>query len=490
MDFFLEKSMLLESASISDHKSTLKQLNERLAGFIRCSSDLEESNMALQRKIEEHLKTAEAEDPNWKDKFKEIHNILDSIYKTIMENASTALLIDNQRRDLAITKARLGEEIFYQKQCAIKNKLYETMGIEWRDCITELEFIIKDKEEEKRNLISDHQEAVGAVQQLIHPIDDIQFATVEDGSRMELSQLLNEIRANYEALIGSCQIHEDLSTRTEIEEEARRKMQKDEEELREARANISEARRQWKSLQQEIESLQALERSLEYTLQATKRQHQKQLENLTAVIVSLEEELKEVREGVRTQLQKHRMLLNANMKLEQEIAAYRSLLEKEEARMNGVKYLQEQKPPTGKTTSSWSPGATDLQETFQKRRGDAFKKEPSSLHDNIKSSSIQKCTVVGKKTTKQPIFNGNIAEEGAEASGRIQTEKVGEVIKKWEGSFFKDNPKLRKKSVSLRFDLHLAAADEGRPDIKQDELPDVEVRLIMRRSCSIPSMSP
>lgn len=72
----------------------------------------------------------------------------------------------------------------------------------------------------------------------------------------------------------------------------------------------------------------------------------------------------------------------------------------------------------------------------------------------------------------------------------FRTEKVDEVIKEWEGSFFKDNPRLRKKSVSLRFDLHLAATDEGCLQTKQDNLPDIEVRLIMRRSCSIPSIKP
>lgn len=91
--------------------------------------------------------------------------------------------------------------------------------------------------------------------------------------------------------------------------------------------------------------------------------------------------------------------------------------------------------------------------------------------------------------TKQAVVNRDV-KESAEAHGTIQTEKVDEVIKEWEGSFFKDNPRLRKKSVSLRFDLHLAATDEGCLESRQDNLPDIEVRLIMRRSCSIPSIKP
>ena len=70
-----------------------------------------------------------------------------------------------------------------------------------------------------------------------------------------------------------------------------------------------------------------------------------------------------------------------------------------------------------------------------------------------------------------------------------RTEKIDKVIKQWEGSFFQGNPKLRKKSVSLRFDLHMAAADEGCAQTKQDSLPDVEVRLVMKRSRSIPTIA-
>ncbi|XP_063315261.1 keratin-like protein KRT222 isoform X2 [Pelobates fuscus] len=517
----MDKTMFSEfEGEYSDHKATMKHLNERLAEFIKHCNELEESNIVLQKQIDEHLQSAPPDISQWKEKLEEVHNLLHAIYEMKMGNECTALEIDNQRINLTVLKSRLREEIHFQKQRAMKNKFLETMAIEWRDDITELQFIIKDKEEEKRDLTLSHEQAVESVQQLIHPIDDIQIATVEDGSRMELSQLLNEIRTYYETLISTSQIHSnDLSTRTQLEEEARKKMEKDEEELREARANLTEARRQWKNLQAEIDSLQMFERQLKHTLHATEQQHKKQLESLSAVIVNLEHELQEVRDGVRSQLQKHRILLNTNMRLEQEISAYRCLLEKEESRIYGTKYLQEQKSFTSKTGFSL-PAENGYQlpdrkatqfygtqngierkklladtavvkQSLQKHFETMPVEEQNGLIEYTNHSSVQKCTVVNQKhRTKQAIFNGNIAEEGAEASGRIQSEKVDEIIKEWEGSFFKDNPKLRKKSVSLRFDLHLAAADEACVETKPDELPDIEVRLIMKRSCSIPSMSP
>ncbi|XP_068118704.1 keratin-like protein KRT222 [Hyperolius riggenbachi] len=446
---------------LSDHKETLKQLNERLADFMQHCRELEQSNDALQQKVEERVKKTHTQFPDWGKQEQESKDLLKAIFTTEMGNAKTSMAIDNYNMDLLQLKQRVNQEACELKRLHQTNKVLKTMKDELAMNIGGLKMVIADKEEERRDLALRHEEAVQAMQQLIRPIDDIHFAKEEDGSRMELSQLLNEIRAHYEALISSSHIPSDLSARSQLEEEdARRKMQKDEEELRAARANLSEARKQYKTLQAEIESLQAMERSLKYTLHSSEQQHQKQLEALSEVIADLEQELQEVRAGVRTQIQKHQKLLNTNMKLEQEISAYRSLLEGEEIRLNGTDRIQEATSSTSKCLS-------------------------------LPSGSKGKRAVICSEKTKQPaIFNGNIAEEGAEASGTVQTQKVDEVIKKWEGSFFKDNPKLRKKSVSLRFDLHLAAANEICTETKKDNLPDVEVRLIMRRSCSIPTMSP
>uniref|UniRef100_A0A8C0GWD5 Keratin 222 n=1 Tax=Chelonoidis abingdonii TaxID=106734 RepID=A0A8C0GWD5_CHEAB len=281
---------------------------------------------------------------------------------------------------------------------------------------------------------------------------------------MELSQLLNEIRANYEMLITRNQIDTVLSTRTQLEEATSERMDKDEEALKAARAELTEARRQWHHMQIEIESLQAVERGLESCLHATEQQYQMQLQNLQAEIESLEKELEQVRRDIEKQLQEHEILLNTKMRLEQEIATYRSLLEKEENRYFTDWRKYDRKPITSKT------GSEEISSIF----AFTFTAGAVKKHENEKV----------EKLTKKAVLNGSIVKESAEAHGTIQTEKMDEVIKEWEGSFFKDNPHLRKKSVSLRFDLHLAATDDGCLQTKQNNLPDIEVRLVMRRSCT------
>ncbi|GAB1296798.1 Keratin-like protein KRT222 [Apodemus speciosus] len=290
---------------------------------------------------------------------------------------------------------------------------------------------------------------------------------------MELSQLLNEIRANYEQLLTRNQIETVLSTRMQLEEDITRKMDKDGEALKAAQAELKEARRQCHHLQVEIESLHAVERGLENSLQASEQHYQMQLQDLESVIGGLEKELQEVRHGIERQLQEHEMLLNTKMRLEQEIATYRRLLEQEEIRYYGcIQGEKKEEKPTKSKVGFLLPSAIINEISFSTK--------VSQKYENENMETV----------TKQAVVDGDGAKEGAQAHGTIQTEKVDEVIKEWEGSFFKDNPRLRKKSVSLRFDLHLAATDEGCLESRHDNLPDIEVRLIMRRSCSIPSIKP
>ncbi|XP_066422838.1 keratin-like protein KRT222 isoform X1 [Molothrus aeneus] len=280
---------------------------------------------------------------------------------------------------------------------------------------------------------------------------------------MEPARLRREIRAKYESLITRNQIKTVSSARTQLEEGTSKRMDKDAEALKAARAELCEARRQWHHMQVEIESLHAVEKGLERSLRATEQQYHMQLQNLEGEIECLEKELLEVRRGIEKQLREHEILLNTRMKLEEEIATYRSLLEQEESRFccSIPAQKDDKKPSTSKIT-------------FMLPSEDVKKHKPKKV----------------ELMTKQAILDGNIMKESAEAHGTVQTEKVDEVIKEWEGSFFKDNPRLRKKSVSLRFDLHLAATEEGCLHTKQKSLPDIEVRLVMRRSCSIPSIKP
>lgn len=364
----------------------------------------------------------------------------------------------------------------------------------------------------------------------------------EDGTAMELTRLLHEIRTQCDQtrVPGPSQRHHSLGHLATLppgavgpsihsgaggaaaaaartsggalaeEEAAWAQVNQGGAALREARAELAEARKQWHALQVEIETLHAMEKGLETSLQHTQRLYSSQLQDLSQVITRLEGELEQVRSGLATQRQRHNQLLNTKMRLEREIATYRRLLEREEGRYMSRKApplsLRLWKSPAADSKESGSDnGLSDPAVTPDEPKSEPLPEIPPLLpSDNgVKKRSIlirQQSLVILTEpeldkdlpisTVKtQEILQGNVVRESAEGHGTIETEKIDKVIKQWEGSFFRGNPKLRKKSVSLRFDLHMAMADEGCAQTKQDSLPDVEVRLIMKRSRSIASIT-
>ncbi|XP_048416360.1 keratin-like protein KRT222 isoform X2 [Stegostoma tigrinum] len=286
---------------------------------------------------------------------------------------------------------------------------------------------------------------------------------MEDGGRRELglSQLLTDIKKHYEKIIHRNWMELDACINTQLLEVSDAEMNKNEDSLQAAQAELNNARRQWHSLQVEIESLHAL-KGLENSLQVTEQRYEVQLKNLASVIRELEGELHGVRRDIEHQVWEHELLLNTKMKLESEIAMYRSLLDREDDRLSGA------------TSSDYQSSLSSLSQKEMAL--------PSAA--TISSRLEQRIQMV----TTQEILGQNSMAGSSKAHGKIQTEKVDEVIKEWECSFFKDNPHLRKKSTSLRFDLHLAATDESCSQTKQGSLPDIELRLVMRKSSSIPSL--
>nr|XP_023680836.1 keratin-like protein KRT222 [Paramormyrops kingsleyae] len=311
--------------------------------------------------------------------------------------------------------------------------------------------------------------------------------TEEDGRKMERSQLHSRIRTQYGHLPASNRsgpsvvspANEPERLHTQMQEGTpQAQVRRDQEALREARAELTQARRQWHSLQVEIESLHALEKGLERSLQDTQEQYKSQLQDLSRVIQGLEAELDQVRSSIESQRQLHYQLLNTRVRLEHEITTYRQLLDCEEKRIHGCNdQAKNLNPEPGRKEEHTSKNNV--------RRTPGVLQKQKSLIIFTENTERKMATV---KT--QEILHGNVVRESAEAHGTVETKKIDVVIKQWEGSFFRGNPKLRKKSISLRFDLHMAAADEGCGQTQLDELPDVEVRLVMKRSRSIPSITP
>ncbi|XP_069093709.1 keratin-like protein KRT222 [Pleurodeles waltl] len=464
-------------------KGAMKELNERLAGYIAHLGKLEEANLELERKILQQLEKEDPKSADWSQKEQVCRDLVRSISEAKMKNASLAMDIHCKEMDLNHFKKRCETEHAYRKHLGMKKEMLQEMEAEVSQLIPTLQAAYEAVSRENASLKLDHEEALRSRLQSARPRDEVLVAA-ENGSGMALSQLLGELRVRYEDLLFRSPTPRGLpAARAQLEKEATKSLEKDEADLKEARAELKAARRQWMNLQVEMESLHAKEKGLHKSLAAMEQQYRSQLDGLSTVIEGLEAELQDVRQSMRNQLEQNEDLLNTKMRLEQEIQTYRSLLEGEEHRFLGINHNLEN---GNAEINSRQIKAGIISQVKGLPNG------VTSKYSIASTAAEQSEEEEGKTVKKSPILNDKTLKEGGEACGTIhlQSENVDKVIKQWEGSFFKDNPHLRKKSASLRFDLHLEPVNgESSPVSEADSLPDIEVRLVMKRSCSIPSMS-
>ncbi|KAM9792578.1 keratin, type I cytoskeletal 17 [Neosynchiropus ocellatus] len=519
-----------------DSGQEMHHLNDRLKGFMEQVARLQEANRRLETQIADWGVRATSRSQDWSHQEQTVSELRAKVGKLLVENAQLAMQSDNMKSRAAAIQARCETE----ERNTIRLEKHVAFLRESKRSVEQSNVTLQEDLHHSLNELQDvHQEFETArTLQLQRAAScDALLATAagrereKDGTGMELTHLLERIRAQCDlsrlpdpgdgrrdshpasGSAGPCS--SGASARVPggalaEEEAAWAQVSLGGAALREARAELAEARKQWHSLQVEIQTLHALEKGLENSLQQTQQLYCSQLQDLSQVIAGLETELEQVRSGLSTQRQRHSLLLNTKMRLEREITTYRRLLDREEGR-----YLDHSAPPL--CLRPWRSPAVESSASVQENgfsdpavTPDEPKSEPlpeippllpadldlkrKSLHRQqslvilTEPEQDQDLPIATVKT--QEILQGNVVRESAEGHGTIETENIDKVIKQWEGSFFRGNPKLRKKSVSLRFDLHMATADEGCAQTKQDSLPDVEVRLIMKRSRSITTMTP
>uniref|UniRef100_A0A3Q1FS71 Keratin 222 n=1 Tax=Acanthochromis polyacanthus TaxID=80966 RepID=A0A3Q1FS71_9TELE len=519
---------------LQDSSQTMWGLNARLKGFLEQVNRLQEANLQLEAQIAEWSVRSSSHSQDWTQQEQTVMELRDQVGKLLMENAQLALQSDSMKSRAAAIQARCETEEKTTRRLEQQVALLRESKRK-ADCSTATLQADFHRSMTELQQMNQEFEAARALQLQRAGSCDALLATAaapaaggrgeeEDGTGMELTQLLDRIRAQCDQsrLPGPGERHLGLgavsnpppglvgpgragagtgaASRTHRgalseEEAAWAQVSLGGAALREARAELTEARKQWHSLQVEIETLHALEKGLENSLQNTQRLYSSQLQDLSQVIAGLEGELEQVRSGLATQRQRHSQLLNTKMRLEREIATYRRLLEREEGRYMGRNGQPLSLRPWRSSVvepkeNGLENGFSDPAVTPDEPKSEPLPEIPPLLpaENGLQKSILyrQQSLVILTEpeldkelpisTVKtQEILQGNVVRESAEGHGTIETEKIDKVIKQWEGSFFRGNPKLRKKSVSLRFDLHMAAADEGCAQTKQDSLPDVEM---------------
>ncbi|XP_007129139.1 keratin, type I cytoskeletal 13 [Physeter macrocephalus] len=316
-----------------NEKSTMQNLNDRLASYLDKVRTLEEANADLEAKIRDWYLKQRPVGPerDYSHYFRTIEDLRDKILAATIDNNQVILEIDNSR--LAADDFRLkyeNELALHQSVVADINGLRRVLD-ELTLMKTDLEMQIESLKEELAYLRKNHEEEMKEFRnQVVGQVNVEMDAT----PGIDLSRVLAEMREQYEALAEknrrdaeewfhskSTELTKEVSSSTAI--------------IQTSKTTITELRHTLQSLEIELQSQLSMKAGLESTLADTECRYALQLQQIQGLISSIEAQLSELRSEMECQNQEYKMLLDVKTRLEQEIATYRSLLEGQDSKIPG-----------------------------------------------------------------------------------------------------------------------------------------------------------
>uniref|UniRef100_A0A3B1JY80 Keratin 18b n=1 Tax=Astyanax mexicanus TaxID=7994 RepID=A0A3B1JY80_ASTMX len=309
---------------LGDEKGQMQNLNDRLASYLETVHRLEKENSILEQKIREAMEKA---GPDMRD-YSKYQAIIDDLRKKIFDST-----VDNARLVLQIDNARLATDDFRVK---FENELSIRQSVEAD--IAGLKKLIDDTNIGRINVESEiealREELLFLNKNHDNEVADLRNQIAQSGVQVDidapkgqdLSQVMEEMRENYEkqALKNVEELkiwHENQISEVQVQ------VTQNTEALQGAQMEMNDLRRQIQTLEIELASQQSLKASLEDTLRNTELRTNMEMEKNNTIILQLEAELAQLRAKITEQGQEYEALLNMKMKLEAEIATYKTLLD-------------------------------------------------------------------------------------------------------------------------------------------------------------------
>ncbi|KAM4691894.1 keratin, type I cytoskeletal 47 kDa-like [Rhinophrynus dorsalis] len=311
-------------------KETMQNLNDRLASYLEKVRALEAANADLEMKIKEWYEKqisirAEAGIKSFSKHFDIIEDLKKKILFATLDNSQIVLQIDNAK--LAADDFR----VKYESELALRlsveadinglrrvldelNMSRSKLEIQFESLAEELAFMKKNHEEEMDLL---KRSSSGEV-------------TVEMDATpgVDLTKLLSDMRADYEVLAEKNRADAEHWF-NQKSSELKKEISLGVEQVETSKTELSELRRILQSLEIELQSQLALKKSLEDSQVETEGRYRSELQHLQSMIISVEEQLLQVRSDMEHQSLEYKQLLNIKIRLEMEIETYRRLLEGE-----------------------------------------------------------------------------------------------------------------------------------------------------------------
>ncbi|XP_018613065.2 phakinin [Scleropages formosus] len=320
---------VVPQAGERSRQPTFESLNGCLLEYRDKVRALEQLNQQLEEQIRHCLDRKASSAGTWGALRREWEDIYRQVSEAILDNARLMLQTENVQASAEDFKDRYENEQPFRKAVEEEiNSLYKVID-DASLTKTDLEAQIESMKGELRDLVRNHEQDVRVLyNQLAGTEVDEPDAPIETS----LDQILGYIRSHWEKAIEKNRAETDAYLEYKQAESVETKLSREEEELESLKMECNDAGCKIQSLQAETESMRALKRGLENSLNDAKHWHDIELQNLGSVIAKLEAELSDVRNDIEQQRRDYETLLNNKMRLELEIGTYHGILDGEESR--------------------------------------------------------------------------------------------------------------------------------------------------------------
>ncbi|KAG7455395.1 hypothetical protein MATL_G00256110 [Megalops atlanticus] len=331
------------------HQPGFESLNGCLLEYRDKVRALEQLNQQLEEQIRHCLDRKASSAGTWGTLRQDWEEIYRQVSEAILDNARLMLQTENIQATAEDFKDRYENEQPFRKAVEEEiNALYKVIddaSLTKMDLEAQIDSMRAELEDLARNYEED-------VRVLYNELAGRQLDEPDAPIETSLDQILGYIRSHWEKAIEKNRAETDAYLEYKAET-LNAKLSREEEELESLKAECSDAGCKIQSLQAEIESMRALKRGLENSLNDAKHWHDIELQNLGSVIGKLEAELGDVRGDIEQQRRDYETLLASKMRLELEIGTYHGILDGEESRYQLP--MQPGDPAEGETPAPPSP---------------------------------------------------------------------------------------------------------------------------------------
>ncbi|XP_016070596.1 PREDICTED: keratin, type I cytoskeletal 14 isoform X1 [Miniopterus natalensis] len=320
---------------VGSEKVTMQNLNDRLASYLDKVRALEEANADLEVKIRDwYQRQRPSEIKDYSPYFKTIEDLRNKILTATVDNANVLLQIDNARLAADDFRTKYETELNLRMSVEADTNGLRRVLDELTLARADLEMQIESLKEELAYLRKNHEEEMNSMRGQVGGDVNVEM---DAAPGVDLSRILNEMRDQYEKIAEKNRKDAEdwFFSKTE---ELNREVATNSELVQSSKSEISELRRTVQNLEIELQSQLSMKASLENSLEETKGRYCMQLAQIQEMVVSVEEQLAQLRCEMEQQNQEYKILLDVKTRLEQEIATYRRLLEGEDAHLSSSQF--------------------------------------------------------------------------------------------------------------------------------------------------------